>query len=175
MNWTRYRLLRSAVAVDNPKLAAATYDSMPAKTAGRVDIEAEATILKIMAYGKGTDGGTVKINLFGGHGEAGTPQQPAILLATLTFTLGTMQCNNQPDQPGLPVYSSGYYFDTVAETAAGGVKDIIVGNDSGNDRIGIALLHLTGERWLYAEVDTLTNITEVNVIATFGNQAVAKD
>ena len=43
---TNFKLLRSKTAIDNPVLAAATFDTLPS---GKVDISQDATVLKLMA------------------------------------------------------------------------------------------------------------------------------
>jgi len=164
-----YINIRRDVTANDTALAAATYDSLPAN---RVSVSADATSLILMAFGTGDAGGTALVNIFGGRGQKGKQQQPAILLSSITFTRGTMQCNNDPADPALAALASNYYFGTVVETAAGGVADLRIGNDSGNDRIGLAIIRLTGESWIYAEVKTLTNITKFNLVGSWVNEAL---
>lgn len=164
-NFVNFR--KDIAAADGTQLAAATFDSLPSfykKVSG------DATSLKLMAYGTGTVNGTAVINLWGGHGQK--PQQPAMFLGSFTFTLGTMQCNHRPEPPERTALTSNFYFDTVAETAAGGAADLRIGNDDGNDRIGIGIVRLTGESWIAIEVKTLTNITKLNVIGTWVNETI---
>ena len=167
--FTNYLTIRAGVTANDTALGAVTYDSLPAN---RVRISSDATSLKLMAYGVGTENGTALVNIFGGHGQ--TPQQPAILLASITFTLGTMQCNHSPDRAGREALTSNFYFDTVAETAAGGAADLRIGNDSGNNRIGLAIIRLTGESWIYAEVKTLTNINPFTLVGTWTNEIISE-
>jgi len=159
-------------AADTP-LAAATYDTLPAD---KVNISGDATSLKLMAFGTGTDNGTALVNLYGGHGQKGAERQPAILLAALTFTLGKtagMQANKNPVADAqLEALTDNFYFDTVAESDQGGFVPVRLGLDQGQDRVGMALVRLTGESWLFAEVETLTNITKFNLIGAWVNEIV---
>ena len=168
-----YKTIRSVTAVDSPVLAAATYDTLPAD---RVSISADATSLKLMAYGTGDDNGTVLVNLYGGHGQKGAERQPAILITSLTFTLGKtsgMQANKNPAADGgLAVLTANYYFDTVASADQGGFVPVRFGLDQGQDKIGMALVRLTGESWIYAEVETFTNILTFNLVAAWVNEIV---
>ncbi len=165
--FTNYLTIRKAVAANDTALAADTWDSVPAK---RVKISSDATSLKLMAYGVGTVNGTALVNIYGGHGQE--PGQPAILLASITFTLGTMQCNHTPDGAERVALTNNFYFDTVAETGAGGVADLRVGNDSGNDRIGLAIIRMTGESWIYAEIHTLTTINPITIVGAWVNETI---
>jgi len=164
-----WKNIRRDVAANDTALAAATYDTLPSN---KVNISGDATSLKLMAFGTGTENGTVLVNIFGGHGQKGREVQPAILLSSITFTLGTMQANNDPADVALAALTSNFYFDTVAETGAGSAADLRVGNDSGNNRIGLAVIRLTGESWIYAEVETLTNITAFNLVAVWVNETI---
>jgi len=168
-----WKTLRSVDAVDDPVLAAATYDTLPAD---RVNISGDATSLKLMAFGTGTDNGTALVNLYGGHGQKGAERQPAILITSLTFTLGKtagMQANKNPAADGgLEALTSNFYFDTVAETDQGGFTPVRLGLDQGQNKVGMALVRLTGESWLFAEVKTLTNITKFNLVAAWVNEIV---
>lgn len=165
--FTNYLTIRKAVAANDTALGATTWDTLPAN---RVKISREATSLKLMAYGVGTVNGTALVNIYGGHGQK--PGQPAILLASITFTLGTMQCNYTPDGAERVALTSNFYFDTVTATGEGGVADVRVGNDSGNNRIGLAILRLTGESWIYAEIHTLTNINPITLVGTWVNETI---
>ena len=164
-----YINIRRNVTSDDAALGAATYDSLPAN---RVPISADATSLVLMAFGTGNDNGTALVNIFGGRGQKGKQQQPAILLSSITFTRGTMQCNNDPADPALAALTSNFYFDKVVETAAGGAADLRVGNDNETNRIGLAIIRLLGESWIYAEVKTLTNITKFNLVGAWVNETL---
>lgn len=164
-----WKNIRRDVAANDTALGAATYDSLPSNY---VPISGDATLLKLMAFGTGTVNGTALVNIFGGHGQKGRECQPAMLLSSITFTLGTMQANNDPVSDVLAALTSNFYFDTVAETAAGGAADLRVGNDSAANRIGLAIIRLTGESWVYCEVKTLTNVTEFNLVAAWVNEAL---
>ena len=165
--FTNYLTIRKEVAANDTALAADTWDSLPTN---RVKVSDLATSLKLMAYGVGTVNGTALVNIYGGHGQE--PQQPAILLASITFTLGTMQCNHTPDGAERVALTSNFYFDKVAETGAGGVADLRVGNDNEQNRIGLAIIRLTGESWIYAEIHTLTNINPITIVGTWVNETI---
>ncbi len=167
--FTNFVPLRTDVdAADNPQLAAATFDSLPSfykKVSG------DATSLKLLAYGKGNANDTMVINLWGGHGQE--PQQPAMFLGSFTFTLGTMQCNHRPEPPERTALTSYFYFDEVAETAAGGAADLRIANDSATNRIGIGIVRLTGESWIGAEVKTVGGaISKINVVGVWVNETI---
>ena len=168
-NQTGWKRIRWGVTANDTALAAATYDSLPTH---RVKLSPRATTLKLVGLGTGDDNGTALVNIFAGHGDISNHSQPAILLSSITFTRGTMQANNDPTVRELTALTSHYYFDTITETGAGSVADLRVGNDSGNDRIGLATIRITGESWIYAEVETLTNITNFKLMGVWVNEAI---
>jgi len=167
--YTGWKNIRRDVTASDTALNAATYDSLPTN---RVNISANATNLKLIAFGTGTEDGTADIILFGGHGQKGREYQPAIYLGKITFTLGTMQANKDPVDVALPALVNNYYFDSAASIppVRGGVADPRGGNDMPNNRIGMMVIRLTGESWIYAEIGTLTNITNFNLVGSWVNE-----
>ena len=85
-----WQLLRSVTAVDNPALAAATMDGRPAYA---TSIKS-ATIkgIELIVAATGSDNGVVVTRIWCGKGAAG----PARLIGDITWTLGTMACNKDP-------------------------------------------------------------------------------
>ena len=149
--------LRKAVTAEDTNLAAATWDTDP--PAGKHQNVGEFAPGRILAaYGTGTENGTVLVNIFGYKNRSG----PAVQLAILTFTLGTMQANTDPVTGA--ALTSNFYFDTIAVTTDAGLLDTELGNDTATNKIALAILREQGFDTLFAEVDTLTNVTSFSLI-----------
>ena len=104
-----WQLLRSVTAVDNPALAAATMDGKPSYAAF---ITAEHIRgLEFILAATGDDNGIVGVKVWSGKKQGG----PARCIAAITFTLGTMLCNKDPQtqeatEPGAICRHCGSHF-----------------------------------------------------------------
>ncbi|MEN6385141.1 MAG: hypothetical protein ABFD79_08060 [Phycisphaerales bacterium] len=149
-----WQLLRSVEAVDNPQLSANTFDSKPSFAKG---INADAIRgLELILAATGDDNGSVGVRLWGGRNENSGPAQ---LIADITFTLGTMACNKDP-QTGEPT-SLTKYADSAAVTSYW-PTDIKVAN-SGNNLMTTVSFDGLDIAWIAAEVVSLTNVTKANI------------
>ena len=153
-NNSGWQLLRSVEAVDNPALAASTFDSKPAYTQG---INAAAIRgLELILAAIGDENGTVAIRLWGGRNVNSGPAQ---LIADITFTLGTMACNKDPQTQAETNLTR--YADTAAITSYW-PTDIKAVN-SGNNLLCAVSFDGLDIAWIAAEVITLTNVTRADV------------
>ena len=148
-----WQLLRSVVAVDNPVLGAATMDAKPSFA---VSIAArQIRGLEFILAAAGDNDGVVGIKLWSGKGQGG----PARCIAAITWTLGTMLCNKDPQTQGATNLTR--YADTAAVTSYW-PTEIKVPN-SGNNMLCTVSLDGLDADWIAAEVLTLTNVTKANV------------
>ena len=146
--------LRSVEVVDNPQLAANTFDSKPSFAHG---INAAAIRgLELILVATGDDNGIVGVRLWGGR----NPQSgPAQLIADITFTLGTMVCNKDP-QTGLTTNLT-RYADSAVVTSRW-PTDIKAVN-SGNNLLCTVSFDGLDLAWIAAEVISVTNVTKANM------------
>ena len=159
--------LRRGVAAGDTPLAAATFDDAPPTTAQKVDEYAPGRLLA--AYGTGSADSTALVNIYGYRAGKG----PALLLAALTFTLGTMQANTDPVTDA--ALTSNFYFDTIAVTTEGGLLDTELGNGTAVNEMAVAILREQGFDTLFAEVETLTGVTKFNLIQSVLSGVVVPD
>jgi hypothetical protein len=153
-NNSGWQLLRSVEAVDNPALSANTFDSEPGY-AKNINI-APIRGLELILAATGSENGTVGVRLWGGR----NPQSgPAQLIADITFTLGTMVCNKDP-QTGKPT-SLTRYADSAAVTSYW-PTDIKAVN-SGNNLLCTISFDGLDIAWIAAEIITLNNVTRADV------------
>ena len=153
-NNSSWQLLRSVEAVDNPVLSANTFDSRPnyAQSINAAAIRG----LELMLAGIGDENGTVAIRIWGGR----NPQSgPAQLIADITFTLGTMACNKDPQTLGSTDLTR--YADTAAITSYWPIDIKAVNN--GNNLMTTVSFDGLDIAWIAAEVISLTNVTRADV------------
>jgi hypothetical protein len=153
-NNSGWQVLRSVEAVDNPQLAANTFDSKPSFAKG-INIDVIRGLELILAA-SGNDNGVVGVRLWGGRNENSGPAQ---LIADITFTLGTMVCNKDP-QTGKPT-SLTKYADSAAVTSYW-PTDIKAVN-SGNNLLCTVSFDGLDIAWIAAEIINLTNVTRADV------------
>jgi hypothetical protein len=149
-----WQLLRSVEVIDNPAMAANTFDSKPPYAHG-INISSIKGLELILAA-NGDDNGVVGVRLWGGR----NPQSgPAQLIADITFTVGTMACNKDP-QTGKPT-SLTRYADSAAITSYW-PTDIKAVN-SGNNLLCTVSFDGLDIAWIAAEIITLNNVTRADV------------
>jgi len=153
-----WQLLRSVTQADTP-LAAATMDTKPSYA---MDITMEGlNNIELMLAATGSDNGTVVVKLWGGRNRYSGPAQ---LIAAITFTLGTMAVNKDPQTQVATTLTR--YADTAAVTSYW-PTDIKAVN-SGNNLLCSVSFDGLDLAWLAAEIITLTNVTKANVyLGTF--------
>jgi hypothetical protein len=153
-NNSGWQLLRTVEAVDNPALDANTFDSKPAYAEG---INA-ATIrgLELILAAIGDENGTVGVRLWGGRNIDSGPAQ---LIADITFTLGTMVCNKDPQTQEETTLTR--YADSAAITSYW-PTDIKAVN-SGNNLMTTVSFDGLDIAWIAAEVISLTNVTRADL------------
>jgi hypothetical protein len=149
-----WQVLRSLEAVDNPQLSANTFDSRPnyAQSINAAAIRG----LELILAGIGDENGAVGVRLWGGR----NPQSgPAQLIADITFALGTMACNKDP-QTGKPT-SLTRYADSAAIISywPTDIKAI----NSGNNLMTTVSFDGLDVAWIAAEMVSLTNVTKANI------------
>jgi hypothetical protein len=153
-----WQLLRSVTQADTP-LDAATMDTKPSYA---MDITMEGlTNIELILAATGSDNGTVVVKLWGGRNRNSGPAQ---LIAAITFTLGTMQVNKDPQTQEATTLTR--YADTASVTSYW-PTDIKAVNNGNNLLCGVSFdcLDLA---WIAAEVISLTNATQANVyLGTF--------
>ena len=148
-----WQLLRSVAAVDNPALGVNTIDSKPPYA---MNIASSAIRgLEFLVGAIGSDDGVVGVKLWCGRGGGG----PAKLIAAITFTLGKVICNKDPQTQ--QVTDLQRYADTAVVTSYWPL-DVTVAN-SGNDMLCTVSFDGLDADWIAAEVLTLTNVTKANV------------
>jgi len=153
-NNSGWQLLRTAEAIDNPVMAANTFDSKPSYAKG---INAAAIRgLELILAAIGDENGTIDVRLWGGRNPHSGPAQ---LIADITFTLGTMVCNKDP-QTGQSTELT-RYADTAAITSYW-PTDIKAVN-SGNNLLCTISFDGLDIAWIAAEIITLTNVTRADV------------
>lgn len=148
-----WQLIRSVTHADTA-LDETTLDSRPsfAKNICMEGINA----LDLMLAGVGDENGTVVVRIFGGRNKDSGPAQ---LIATITFTLGTMQVNQDP-QSGLPTALT-LFADTAAITSYWPVD--IKAPNSGNNLLCVVSFDNLDLAWIAAEIETLTNVSRADV------------
>ena len=149
-----WKVLRSVEAVDNPVLSANTFDSRPNYAQG-INIAAIRGLELILA-GIGDENGTVGVRLWGGRNPHSGPAQ---LIADITFTLGTMTCNKDPQTQEATALTR--YADSAAITSYW-PTDIKAVN-SGNNLMTTINFDGLDIAWIAAEVISLTNVTKANL------------
>ena len=153
-NNSGWQLLRSVEAVDNPALAASTFDSKPSFAQG---INAAAIRgLELILAAIGDENGTVAVRLWGGRNPHSGPSQ---LIADITFTLGTMACNKDPQTKEETDLTR--YADTAVITSYW-PTDIKAVN-SGNNLLCTISFDGLDIAWIAAEVISVTNVTKANI------------
>jgi len=147
-------LLRSVEAVDNPALSANTFDSRPnyAQSINAAAIRGLELILAAI----GDENGTVGVRFWGGRDINSGPAQ---LIADITFTLGTMVCNKDPQTLGSTDLTR--YADTAAITSYWPTDIKAVNN--GNNLMTTVSFDGLDIAWIAAEVISLTNVTKANI------------
>jgi len=146
--------LRTVEAVDNPALAANTFDSKPVYAQG---INANVIRgLELILAAIGDENGTVGVRLWGGRNVDSGPAQ---LIADITFTLGTMACNKDPQIQQATTLTR--YADSAAITPYW-PTDIKAVN-SGNNLLCTISFDGLDIAWIAAEVISLTNVTRADV------------
>ncbi|OHB51760.1 MAG: hypothetical protein A2Y12_01360 [Planctomycetes bacterium GWF2_42_9] len=148
-----WQLIRSARQADTA-LNADTYDSKP-DYAKNICMEG-INSLDLMLAAIGDENGTVEVRLFGGRNKDAGPAQ---LIATITFTLGAMVVNQDP-QNGLPTDLQ-FFADTAAITSYWPVD--IKAPNSGNNLICVISFDALDLAWIAAEIGTMTNVTRADV------------
>jgi hypothetical protein len=153
-NNSGWQLLRSVDAVDNPQLTANTYDSRPsfAKSINAAAIRG----LEIILAGIGDENGTASVRLWGGRNPHSGPAQ---LIADITFTLGTMACNKDPQTQKATDLTR--YADSAAITSYWPTD--IKASNSGNNLLCTISFDGLDIAWIATEVVTLTNVTKANL------------
>lgn len=150
---SKWQLLRSVTAVDNPVLGATTMDSKPSFAK---DIASDAIGgIELFAAGIGDENGTIVANIWAGKGNGG----PARLVAAVTFTLGTMQVNKDPQTQEATDLT--WYADTAAVTAYW-PSEVKTPNNAVNKLATVSFDALDHD-WIAIEIVTLTNVTKANV------------
>jgi hypothetical protein len=150
---TGWQLLRSVSAVDNPALGVNTIDGKPSYA---MNIAASAIRgLEFIVGAIGADDGVVGVKLWCGRGSGG----PAKCVAAVTFTLGKVVCNKDPQTQGATDLQR--YADSAAVTSYWPL-DVNTAN-SGNDMLCTVSFDGIDADWIAAEVLTLTNVTKANV------------
>jgi len=149
-----WQLLRSVQSVDNPQLSADTYDSKPSY-AQNICID-PINAVELMVAGIGDENGTVAINIWGGRNKDAGPAQ---LIAAITFTLGTMAVNKDPQTQEATALTR--YADTAAVTSYW-PTDIKAVNSGNNLLCGVSFDSLD-LAWIAAEVVSMTNVTRADV------------
>lgn len=153
-NNSGWQVLRSVEAVDNPVMAANTFDSRPAYANG---INAAAIRgIELITVGVGDENGTVGVRLWGGRNPRSGPAQ---LIANITFTLGTMACNKDPQTKEETDLTR--FADTAVVTSYW-PTDIKAPN-SGNNLLCTISFDGLDLAWIAAEVISLTNVTRADV------------
>jgi len=153
-NNSGWQVLRSVEAVDNPVLFANTFDSKPAYAE---NINAAAIRgLELILAGIGDENGTVGVRLWGGRNPHSGPAQ---LIADITFTLGSMVVNKDPQTLGSTDLTR--YADSAAITSYW-PTDIKAVN-SGNNLMTTVSFDGLDIAWIAAEVISLTNVTRADV------------
>lgn len=148
-----WQLLRSVTAIDNPSLSAATMDGKPSFA---VSIAAgQIRGLELIVAATGDDNGVVGVKLWAGKGSGG----PARCIAAITFTLGTMLVNKDPQTQAATTLNR--YADSAVVTSYW-PTDIKVPNHGNNMLCTVSFDGLDAD-WIAAEVLTLTNVTKANV------------
>ncbi|OHB58791.1 MAG: hypothetical protein A2Y12_00115 [Planctomycetes bacterium GWF2_42_9] len=149
-----WQVLRSVDAVDNPVLNANTFDNKPsfAKNINSAAIRGLELILAAI----GDENGTVGVRLWGGRNPHSGPAQ---LIADITFTLGTMTCNKDPQTQEETTLTR--YADSAAITSywPTGIKAI----NSGNNLMTTISFDGLDIAWIAAEVISLTNVTRADL------------
>jgi len=153
-----WQLLRSVTVADTP-LGAATYDSKPSHAqsiaAGGINN------LELLLAGIGDENGTVALKVWGGRNPHSGPAQ---LIAAITFTLGTMAVNADPQTQADTDLE--LYADTASVTSYW-PTDIKAQNSGNNLLCGVSFDALD-LAWIAVEFITLTNVTKANVyLGTF--------
>ena len=153
-NNSGWQLLRSVEAVDNPALSANTFDSRPnyAQSINAAAIRGLELILAAI----GDENGTVGVRFWGGRDINSGPAQ---LIADITFTLGTMVCNKDPQTLGSTDLTR--YADTAAITSYWPTDIKAVNN--GNNLMTTVSFDGLDIAWIAAEVISLTNVTKANI------------
>lgn len=151
MGW---QLLRSVTEVDNPLLTAATMDGLPT-FAKKIDTSNIKSVKLIAATTGSISTGLVTVKVWAGYGTAG----PAIPVATITWTNGTMVVKKDPQTQATTTLQ--YYGSTVAITAYWPVE--LVNNNSGNNTLATVAVDMLDADWIAVEVTTMTNVTKANI------------
>ncbi|MDO8302875.1 MAG: hypothetical protein Q7T18_06525 [Sedimentisphaerales bacterium] len=148
-----WQLLRTVSAVDNPALGVATIDGKPSYA---MNIAASAIRgLEFLVVAIGADDSVVGIKLWCGRGAGG----PAKLIAAITWTLGKVICNKDPQTQGSTDLQR--YADSASVTSYWPL-DVNTAN-SGNDMLCTVSFDGIDADWIAAEVVTLTNATKANI------------
>jgi len=148
-----WQLLRSAAAVDSPAINAATMDSKPsyAQPIGADTIKG----IELILAGIGNEDGTVQTKVWMGKRDCG----PARLAAIITWTLGTMAVNIDP-QTQQPTALQ-FYADTAVVTSYW-PTDVKTPN-SGNNMLCVVSLDGLDYDWIAVEVTAMTNVQRADV------------
>jgi hypothetical protein len=153
-NNSGWQLLRTVEAVDNPALSANTFDSKPS-FAKNINIAAIRGLELILAA-VGDENGTAIVRLWGGRNINSGPAQ---LIADITFTLGTMTVNKDPQTQAATALTR--YADSAAITSYW-PTDIKAVN-TGNNLMTTVSFDGLDIAWIAAEVISLTNVTKANL------------
>ncbi len=148
-----WQLLRSATVADTP-LAAATYDSKSSHAQGIA--AGGINNLELMLAGIGDENGTAALKIWGGRNRNSGPAQ---LIAAITFTLGTMAVNKDPQtqqDTDLELYADSAVVTSYWPT------DIKAVNSGNNLLCGVSFDALD-LAWVAVEIITLTNVTQADV------------
>jgi hypothetical protein len=153
MNESKWQILRSVTQAD-VALDAAKYDGKPSYARGVTNVNFNN--IEIIVAGIGAENGTVEINLWGGRNiESG----PAQLIATITFTLGTMQVNKDPatqEATELQLYADSASIVSYWPTE-------IKNPNSGNNLLCSVSFDMLDMSWLAAEIKNMTDVSRVDV------------
>ncbi|HBG28586.1 MAG: hypothetical protein A2Y10_08565 [Planctomycetes bacterium GWF2_41_51] len=152
-NNSGWQVLRSVEAVD-PQLAANTFDSKPsfAKNINAAVIRGLELILAAI----GSENGTSGVRIWGGRNVNSGPAQ---LIADITFTLGTMVCNKDPQTQKTTDLTR--YADSAVVTSYW-PTDIKAVN-SGNNLMTTVSFDGLDIAWIAVEVISLTNVMKANI------------
>jgi hypothetical protein len=150
---TGWQLLRSVLAADSPALGTDTMDGMPsfAQPIGADNIKG----IELILAGIGDENGTVTTKVWIGKRNAG----PARLATILTWTLGTMAVNKDPqtqEDTDLELYA-----DSVSVTSYW-PTDIKAPN-SGNNMLCVVSLDGLDYDWMAVEVTEMTDVDRADV------------
>lgn len=150
-----WKSLRTAVVAADSAITTFDYDSMPAALTVKFDMNWRT--VQIAAFGKGTENGTAAYTLYARNRGNG----PLRVLATGTFTFGTLACTKHP----LTKVANAdlKWFDTIASTAGELTTSPTLLNSAVNQAVILQFDRGSYED-LYLEIGTLTNVTQIDAL-----------